>query len=498
MPEDRDQQFERALARHLRAEGAGESLCLDPETLAAYHERMLSPEELSSAKSHIVSCTRCQQVLARLETAQEVNEVQQVFNEAPAVASLAGQVFGASARQPLAESSVDKAANAVVVLPRGKFFTLRWVAPAGAIAAALLIWLGVRDSRVLNKPSSALATQVAENRQQLPASPPREESKESGLSRDDDFGTRQNFEKQKSAAGSAGSRNDAMPSTPRSKRGEPAPPPALLDEKDGAVAGKLEHEKKSSPAYEYSARSGVVSNSRGPSAAAAQAQANNALQRGDQGVASAGHVVEVAPAPGDLDKAQIPRPATKSDALVAAKSVPPPPLPAAPSRDRNQPPAGAGDSSFEAKGAEVSSAEVSAAQGFTVPALSRAVSKTGLDIRIAAPDGKKIWSVGPGGQIFHSTDAGRTWLVQISGVAANLTGGSAPSDKVCWIAGAAGTLLRTTDSGLHWLEIRTPLSGDLGGVHAADAKHASIWDAANRISYETSDAGKTWKRSANE
>src|SRR5215470_17963538 len=115
MPEDRDQLFERALARHLRAEGAGESLCLDPETLAAYHERMLSPEELSSAKSHIVSCTRCQQVLARLETAQEVNEVQQVFNEAPAVASLAGQVFPASARQPLAESSVDKAANAVVV-----------------------------------------------------------------------------------------------------------------------------------------------------------------------------------------------------------------------------------------------------------------------------------------------------------------------------------------------------------------------------------------------
>ena len=49
--EDRDRQFEDALARHLRADaGAGDSACLDPELLAAYHERMLPLEASLGAK----------------------------------------------------------------------------------------------------------------------------------------------------------------------------------------------------------------------------------------------------------------------------------------------------------------------------------------------------------------------------------------------------------------------------------------------------------------
>ncbi|HEU0370293.1 MAG TPA: YCF48-related protein, partial [Candidatus Acidoferrum sp.] len=87
---------------------------------------------------------------------------------------------------------------------------------------------------------------------------------------------------------------------------------------------------------------------------------------------------------------------------------------------------------------------------------------------------------------------------QFSGVSAALSSGSAPSGKVCWIAGAAGTLLRTTDGGNHWEVLHTPISGDLGGVHAADAKRASIWDAPNRLSYETSDGGATWKQTADD
>lgn len=492
MPEDRDQLFERALARHLRAEGAGESLCLDPETLAAYHERMLSPDELSSAKSHIVSCARCQEVLVQLEATQEANELQEMPEVAPSVAARAELMFPGQARQTVRGSHAEKPSKAVVALPQKRSFTLRWAAPAGAIAAALLIWLGVRDSRVLDKRASEPTTQVAENRQQLPASPPREESKEFSLPQDKELGMRQDVEKQK-AAGSAGNLNEAMPRT------HGAPPPFFDEKKDSAALGKLEREKRASPAYEYSRRNGVVANGRGPSAAAAQAQANNALQRGDQSVAGvAGQMVEVVPAPGDLDKAQAQTRTAKSDALVGAKSVPPPPPPASPSRDQNQPSASADDGSLKAKNAGVAGAEISSAGAFTAPALSRAVSKVSLDIRIAAPGGKTIWSVGPGGQILRSLDGGRMWLLQVSGVAANLTGGSAPSDKVCWIAGAAGTLLRTTDSGLHWQEIRTPISGDLGGVHASDAKHASIWDAANHVSYETSDGGKSWKQSANE
>ena len=60
-PDERDRSFDKALVRHLRAESslqdsanspsrgfgaAGE--CPDPETLAAYHERSLLPEEGTS------------------------------------------------------------------------------------------------------------------------------------------------------------------------------------------------------------------------------------------------------------------------------------------------------------------------------------------------------------------------------------------------------------------------------------------------------------------
>src|SRR5262245_65505965 len=93
MAEDRDQLFAKALARHLRSESAHESSCLDPETLAAYHERMLSAEELASAKSHIVSCVRCQEILACMEASQEVNDLQQVLEMAPGAANRADRGF---------------------------------------------------------------------------------------------------------------------------------------------------------------------------------------------------------------------------------------------------------------------------------------------------------------------------------------------------------------------------------------------------------------------
>jgi len=38
----------------------------------------------------------------------------------------------------------------------------------------------------------------------------------------------------------------------------------------------------------------------------------------------------------------------------------------------------------------------------------------------------------------------------------------------------------------------------LGGVRALDAKQASIWDAANRLTFETRDGGATWTPVANQ
>ena len=117
---------------------------------------------------------------------------------------------------------------------------------------------------------------------------------------------------------------------------------------------------------------------------------------------------------------------------------------------------------------------------------------------ILTPDHKVWWKIGANGVVELTADAGKNWRTLKTGATAQLTAGFAPSGKVCWIAGQGGTLLLTTDRGGHWKSLATPISGDLGGVHALDAKQATIWDASNRLSYETGDGGATWKQVANE
>jgi len=68
-PEDRDQQFERALARHLRG-AEPDAACPDSETLAGYHERTLSLDEMTHWKEHITGCARCQEALVLVEQSE--------------------------------------------------------------------------------------------------------------------------------------------------------------------------------------------------------------------------------------------------------------------------------------------------------------------------------------------------------------------------------------------------------------------------------------------
>ena len=123
------------------------------------------------------------------------------------------------------------------------------------------------------------------------------------------------------------------------------------------------------------------------------------------------------------------------------------------------------------------------------------VSINGL---ILTPDNRVFWKLQPAGAVQLTTDGGKDWKSLETGANEDLTTGFAPSSNVCWIAGRSGTLLLTKDRGTHWSRINTPIAGDLGGVHAADAKHASIWDATRHTSYETSDGGSTWKQTTNQ
>src|SRR5262249_3663746 len=71
-PDDRI--FEKALARHLRSEAgpAQPASCADAETLAAYHERLLAPHELSAWKEPMAGGGLCKEILAQLEATDEI------------------------------------------------------------------------------------------------------------------------------------------------------------------------------------------------------------------------------------------------------------------------------------------------------------------------------------------------------------------------------------------------------------------------------------------
>jgi hypothetical protein len=102
------------------------------------------------------------------------------------------------------------------------------------------------------------------------------------------------------------------------------------------------------------------------------------------------------------------------------------------------------------------------------------------------------WRYGQGGLIERSSDGGRTWQRQNSGVTTSLADGSAATDLVCWLVGARGVVLRTTD-GQTWERLPSPTSGDLVSVHAWSPSAASV-TAADRSEYETADGGKTWRK----
>src|SRR5712692_2647029 len=188
-PDERDRSFDKALARHLRsAAPAGEAArlpglpasqsgaCPDSETLAAYHERSLLPEQLNSFKEHIVGCAHCQAILAQLEATDEISL--QAFEEEEVVAMGSEPVMAArnletlpaaaapSQRQSASGPTPPKKSRRVLLLRGARW---QWLAPAGAIAAGLLVWIALHENQPLPLPSLK-QVQVATN--QAPPPPP--------------------------------------------------------------------------------------------------------------------------------------------------------------------------------------------------------------------------------------------------------------------------------------------------------------------------------------
>jgi hypothetical protein len=468
MAEDRERMFEQALKQHLRrdAASADAEACLDAETLAAYQEKMLAAPDMELVEVHLAECIRCREILHHLETAELAAE--SVENDATEVSDAAS------------ESKVGR--RLVTEIPRKKI-RLGWVVPAGALAAGLLLLVGLRDFRAArqSKPSSE-PVQVAENRREdgstrgYSADAPQAVEKRKGdVKADKDLkdgkserqtaALRDEGDAEKSPISSAAatlqsqSSKNARPAAP-----PPAPPPAPLASPDSGFANE--------PSRGEGSGSGAATGSNKPAALSAKKESPKPAPPNAQM-----DVVENKPTAADGQSQTKTQGAVAGNIGAVSQQVEvvtgaPPTV--------NETVSVEGVRSYENSSLEL--------KGRNIVSLSMLQSGAA-----SAQFGKSVWRFGEHGSIAHSNDGGKTWKSQAAAVAVKLTSGSAPGKNVCWIAGAAGTLLRTADGGKHWQLVITPISGDLGGVAARDKQHATIWDDGSHLRYETADGGATWK-----
>jgi len=473
-PEDRDRSFDKAIARHLRSTAASSDsakqaagslqrdACPDAETLAAYHERALLPEELNSWKEHIVGCAHCQELLAHLELTDDIPlhaaEKVEVFAMAdaehiPAVQQVESLPRRAPAREGQRASRLTHGVR------------WRWIAPAGAIAAGLLVWIALHENE---RPfSSSNEVKIAKN--QEPAVPPASASA---------GGTAASLEVQRSpskpsSAADALSSYSKLPDsrslrnqqTDESRARGTLAAPSLGREEGGrkdterdANAYLFRDEKKADlddklvggavrqKSLEQKRESETQANARMP----APAQEQN-LQAQNQNISP---------------KVAGPAPLGQAKNVAKAKAAPSPAPP------------------------QTAAGEAGAAYA------GRAVSEMVMvsdSSRIMAPGSNSVWRPGRAGLIEFSRDGGRSWMRQPSGVLVDLLTGSATSESVCWVVGRAGAILLTTDGGEHWKLLSSPLKEDLGGIRPMDALRATIWNARGTKYFATSDGGLTWE-----
>jgi hypothetical protein len=458
--DDRDRGFEKALARRLRAKAAC-AACPDAETLAAYHERSLTPEEMNTWKQHTAACASCQEILAQLTATDEIPVgADQQQNVAVEGSNLFEAVYAAE-EVPVAAAqaavapptAMTQKAAAVVSLPQGpkrlRAAHLRWLAPAGALAAGLLVWVAVHENRSakLIHPANI---EVAENRPPVPPAAiatavPVEREKAEKLAP---------ASKTAAAADTRAAAVDEL----KNRRDEPVRKEVTaLSEGAFAKSDRKDAESDVTAQAPKAANEGV---SVGGVAGASISKQNSELPMQGR---EAANLVQLQASPAK-PAAGGPAPLAQTDSKMMKEA---PPAPSAPE-----------------SALELSSGLREA------PAFRMAKSRSPRPV--PAPGGKVFWRLGMAGLIEQSTDGGLTWTPQTSGTTADLFLGSAPSEQVCWVIGNGGTILRTTDDGAHWASVASPISQNLDLIRASDALHATVWDASRRHSFQTDDGGVTW------
>jgi hypothetical protein len=332
---------------------------------------------------------------------------------------------------------------------------LRWVVPVGALAAGLLVWVGVRETQQ-NRAMKSAQLEVAQNRQSVSSAPmasvpaPKTSLPEESQSAD--------------------AKSRSLDELPRQDRALSATQPAIALNKKaaggGAAGGAAPVLTAPVPNKEKRERDSMELKDLSASAIAPEPPA---AREGNNYTAQNR---ELPPTQTLQPSAAGARGVTANEAANTGRML------------------GQQNQVAKSRAANTETVEVTAMAGALPQSMSDVLPEGGTII--VAPNDAYSWRVGSNGKIEHSTDNSRTWIVQKSGVTTDLTAGSATSGKVCWVVGKAGTVLLTTDRGKHWKQLASPTKEDLGGVNAVDDKRASIWTVSHSKSFETNDGGATW------
>lgn len=465
--DDRERNFDNALASHLRAgHAAGDRLsaCVDAETLAAYHEGSLDPLQIAFVKTHVTDCARCQEILATLQATDEI----------PLAAA------------DIAPPETVAASSNIRLLPaaRKSMPLWRWVAPAGALAAALLVWVAVHDNGPLQLAPSTpkVVTRQDQGASTVPESLPNPAPALDATQSKKSLPPSEALQAVNPAA------NSSVTNLPLNGR-------SVAKLNDSAIA----REKSSLAAEEHDRFAGAPAD-RGvaPSLSAPDAKTFS------PGAVS--EAVTVEPAKPETSKNELAQSKTARKQVDDKRdALPPAPAPsiafaagagtsaAVPSQSQTVEVTSeaAKDTSARVSGGIVQQQQMEGMSRFDEKSKMR-LARSVAAITVSAPDGNVSWRIGQAGVIEFSSNAGKDWVVQPSGVITDLLAGSAPSAKVCWLVGSAGTILRTTDAGKHWFKISPPALDDLRSVFAVDASRATVTLAKD--TYQTIDGGSSWNK----
>jgi photosystem II stability/assembly factor-like uncharacterized protein len=111
---------------------------------------------------------------------------------------------------------------------------------------------------------------------------------------------------------------------------------------------------------------------------------------------------------------------------------------------------------------------------------------------VSFPTHKEGWACGRWGTVLHTTDGGKTWTRQHTGIRVTLQSIHFIDPQHGWVVGDAGTILYTANGGETWEPQASPVPYYLMGVYFVTPLQGWIVTERTHILH-TTDGGENWK-----